>query len=285
MSITILGTGLLGSGFARAFLKKGESVRVWNRTPARAQALVAHGADAIADAADAVRGADRVHLVLADDNAVNAVLEAAAPGFAPATLVIDHSTTSPRGALERTAKWRERGITYFHAPVFMGPGNALESTGFMLVSGDRDLVARTTPFLAPMTGKVLDLGPRVDQAAAFKLIGNLLLLSLGAGFADIVALAQSLGIGSKEAGTLFDQFNPGAQLVSRYKRFTDAEYEDVSWDLAMARKDARLMQAEADRAGLELRTLPPLAAKMDEMIGRGYGELDWTIVGKDVLKA
>jgi 3-hydroxyisobutyrate dehydrogenase len=167
----------------------------------------------------------------------------------------------------------------------MGPGNALESTGFMLVSGDRDLVARTTPFLAPMTGKVLDLGPRVDQAAAFKLIGNLLLLSLGAGFADIVALAQSMGIGAKEAGTLFDQFNPGAQLVSRYKRFTDAAYEDVSWDLAMARTDARLMQAEADRAGLELRTLPPLAAKMDEMIGRGYGELDWTIVGKDVLKA
>ncbi len=282
--ITILGTGLLGSGFARAFLKRGNTVRVWNRTAARTQALVEHGAVAVADAAEAVRGVDRIHVVLADDGVVDSVLAAAAPGFAPGTLVVDHSTTSPGGARERTAMWRERGITYLHAPVFMGPQNAADGTGFMLVSGDRELIARVTPMLAPMTGKVLDLGERVEQAAAFKLIGNLLLLSMGGAFADIVALAQSMGITAKDAGTLFDAFNPGSQLPARYKRFTDGAYEDVSWDLAMARKDARLMQAEADRAGIELRTLPALAAKMDEMIGRGYGELDWTIVGKDLVK-
>jgi len=282
--ITILGTGLLGSGFARALLKNGETVRVWNRTGSRAQALVEHGAVAVADAAEAVRGADRVHVVLADDVAVDSVLEAASAGFAAGMLVVDHSTTSPGGALARTKRWRERGITYLHAPVFMGPRNAIDGTGFMLLSGDRELVARVTPMLAPMTGKLLDLGPRVDQAAAFKLIGNLLLFSLGAAFSDIIALAASMGIGAKEAGTLFDQFNPGAQLVARYKRFTDAAYDDVSWDLAMARKDARLMQAEADRAGIELRLLPPLAAKMDEMIGRGFAERDWTVVGTDLLK-
>ncbi len=282
--ITILGTGLLGSSFARALLRKGQSVRVWNRTTARAQPLAADGATVVADAAEAVRGVDRVHVVLADDAAVDSVLAAAAPGLAPGTLVFDHSTTSPRGALERTRTWRERGIMYVHAPVFMGPGNALESTGAMLVSGDREVVARITPLLAPMTGKLLDLGERVDQAAAFKLIGNALLLTLGAGFRDIVALAKSMGIGAKEAGTLWDSFNPGMQLVSRYKRFTDAVYDDVSWDLAMARKDAGLMQAEADRAGVELRVLPALAAKMDELIAEGNGERDWTIVGRDVVK-
>lgn len=281
--ITILGTGLLGSGFARAFLKKGESVRVWNRTAARCQPLVEHGATVVADAAEAVRGVDRVHLVLADDAAVDSVLAAAAPGFAAGTLVFDHSTTSPRGAVERTRTWRERGIVYVHAPVFMGPGNALESTGFMLLSGEREIVARVSPLLAPMTGKLLDLGERVDQAACFKLIGNALLLTLGAGFRDIVALAASMGIEAKEAGTLWDSFNPGAQLVQRYKRFTDAAYDDVSWDLAMARKDARLMQAEADRAGIELRVLPALAARMDELIAEGNGERDWTIVGRDVV--
>lgn len=284
--ITILGTGLLGSGFARALLNKGESVRVWNRTIARAQPLAEAGATVVADAAEAVRGADRVHVVLADDGAVDSVLAAAAPGFAQGQLVFDHSTTSPRGAIERTATWRGRGVLYQHAPVFMGPGNALEGTGFMLISGERDHVARVSPLIAPMTGKLLDLGDRVDQAAAFKLIGNLLLLSLGAGFRDIVALAKAMGIGAKEAGTLWDSFNPGAQLVARYKRFTDAPYDhdDVSWDLAMARKDARLMQAEADRAGIELRVLPALAAKMDEMIARGFAEHDWTVIGKDVVK-
>ena len=57
--IAILGTGLLGSGFARALRKKGETVHVWNRTAARAKALEADGCIAYADAARAVRGARR----------------------------------------------------------------------------------------------------------------------------------------------------------------------------------------------------------------------------------
>lgn len=282
--ITLLGTGLLGSGFARALVRKGETVRVWNRTTDRARPLAADGAIVVEDVAEAVRGVARVHVVLSDDAAVDAVLAAAAPGLAEGALVFDHSTTSPGGAIARTESWRARGITYLHAPVFMGPQNALEGTGLMLLSGDRELVARVSPLLAPMTGKIVDLGPRVDQAAAFKLLGNLLLMAFSAGFHDIIALAKSMGISPAEAGGLFEHFNPGPSVPARFKRMTDATYDQPSWDLAMARKDARLMQAEADRAGLALMMLPSLVAKMDEMIGRGFGEADWTVVGKDLVK-
>jgi len=282
--ITVLGAGLLGSAFARAFIQRGETVRVWNRTFARAEALAQYGATPVADAAEAVRGADRVHVVLADDRAVDAVLAAAAPGLAQGALVIDHSTTSPEGARTRTASWAAKGITYVHAPVFMGPGNALEATGSMLLSGDRATVERVKPLVAPMTGKVIELGDEPGRGASFKLIGNLLLLGMGAVFRDIVALARSMGISPGDAGTLFDQFNPGTQLPARYKRLIGAHYDDVSWDLAMARKDAGLMQAEADRAGIEMRMLPALAARMDELISAGEGERDWTIVASDVVK-
>src|SRR5262249_55404241 len=116
--IAVLGTGLLGSNFTRALLKKGERVHVWNRTPQRAQALEAEGAKAFADAAAATRGADRVHIVVSDDAAVDMVLAAAK--FVPGQLVIDHSTTSTEGARTRTAR---TDLTYVHAPVFMGPQN------------------------------------------------------------------------------------------------------------------------------------------------------------------
>ena len=86
--IAILGTGLLGSGFARALRKKGETVHVWNRTAARAKALEADGCIAFADAADAVRGASRVHIVVSDDHAVDSVV-AAAKATAP---IYDHTT-------------------------------------------------------------------------------------------------------------------------------------------------------------------------------------------------
>src|ERR1051325_10474277 len=112
--IAVLGTGLLGSNFARALMKKGEQVHVWNRTTERAKALEADGAKAFADAAEAVRGASRVHIVVSDDAAVDGVLAAAR---CPAgTLVIDHTTTSTHGARTRSAR---TDIVYMHAPVFM----------------------------------------------------------------------------------------------------------------------------------------------------------------------
>jgi 3-hydroxyisobutyrate dehydrogenase len=281
--ITILGTGLLGSGFARALRAKGETVRVWNRSPEKARALSKIGATPMPDPAAAVRGADRTHIVVSDDAAVDSVLAAAAPGFAKGALVLDHSTTSTAGARDRTAHWRERGVIYHHVPVFMGPQNAAESTGVMLISGDREIVARISPMIAPMTGKLVDLGERVDAAAAFKLLGNAFLIALTAGFTDVLALAKAMDVAPAEAAKLFDHFNPGASIPARFKRVIDADYDHPSWELGMARKDARLMQAEAKNSGVALSMLPAVAALMDRRIAEGHEHADWTVLAKDFV--
>src|SRR5580704_14885613 len=127
--IAFLGMGLLGSNFVRAYRRRGEDVRVWNRSPAKAIALEAEGARAFSDPAEAARGAARVHLTLSDDAAVDEVLERARPGLEPGVLLVDHTTTSPAGTRARVERWKERGVEFKHAPVFMGPQNALESTG------------------------------------------------------------------------------------------------------------------------------------------------------------
>lgn len=282
--IAILGTGLLGTGFTQALARRGEIVQVWNRTHARAKALEGSGVAAFEHAAEAVRGASRVHVTLSDDAAVDAVLAAAAPGLVPDQLVIDHTTTSTAGALARTAHWRSRGIVYVHAPVFMGPQNAADSTGLVLLSGDREIVARVQPLLETMTGKVIDLGARVDAAAAFKLCGNLFLMAFTAGLADMLGLAKAMGVPAAEAATLFEHFNPGTSVGARAKRMIDAAYDHASWELAMARKDARLMQAEADRAGIALALLPAIAARMDAVIAEGFGSADWTVIAKDFVR-
>src|SRR6202042_2509381 len=135
--IAFFGMGMLGSGFVRALRRRGEEVTVWNRTGAKAKALEADGARAFEDPAAAARGARRVHLTLSDDAAVDEVLERARPSFTPDTVIVDHPTTSPTGTVARAARWAGRGIAFQHAPVFMGPQNALESTGLMLASGDK----------------------------------------------------------------------------------------------------------------------------------------------------
>ena len=276
--IAVLGTGLLGSGFTRAARKRRDDVHVWNRSPDRAKALESTGAVAFTDAASAVRGASRVHIVVTDDAAVEGVLAAAKDGFEPGALVIDHSTTSTAGARTRTAR---TDITYVHAPVFMGPKNAAEATGIMLLSGARMRVDRVKPLVTPMTGKVVDLGSRVDAAAAFKLMGNLFLMAMTAGCADMLGLAKAMGVPASEATTLFEHFNPGAMAGARIKAIAAGNFDDASWELAMARKDARLMQDEA--GDVQLGVLPAIAAWMDKAIAEGDASKDWTVIAKHFL--
>ena len=281
--IAYLGTGLLGTGFVKAMLQKGTQVQVWNRTAEKAKALEADGAVAFDKIVDAVKGVSRIHLTLKDDVSVNKVLNAASVGFEPGVVIIDHTTTSVEGAKERTEKWKERGYTYIHAPVFMGPPNALESTGYMLVSGEQDAIAAVLPELEKMTGKVINFGTETGKAAGIKLLGNLFLIAFTAGISDMLALSKGLGIPASDLSALFNEWNPGAMLPARLKRMTAGTFDKPSWELEMARKDAGLMMNEAQQAGIPLVILPAIAAEMDRWIAHGHGKSDWTVIAKDNL--
>lgn len=278
-----LGMGLLGSHFVRAMINKGEQVQVWNRTASKAIELEKYGAKAFAGVADAVKGAGMIHLTLKDDASVDEVLEAASAGFAPGAIIIDHTTTSKEGAIERTRRWKEKGFFYQHAPVFMGPVNALESSGFMLISGDQDRIIRLEPELSKMTGKLLNLGTQAGEAAAMKLVGNSYLVCFTAGLRETLSVAKALDIPVSKVFTLFESWNPGAQLSARLKRMTEANYTAPSWELNMARKDTGLFIDAATKGGTELAILPAIAALMDKWIDGGYGNQDWTVIAKEVV--
>ncbi|HTJ44769.1 MAG TPA: NAD(P)-dependent oxidoreductase [Kofleriaceae bacterium] len=281
--LSFFGMGLLGSNFVRALRKRGEEVHVWNRTHEKAVALESEGAKAFEDPADAARGATRIHLTLSDDQAVDDVLERAQAGIARGAVIVDHSTTSAPGVLERRERWHERGVTFVHAPVFMGPQNARESTGLMLVSGPRAELEPLREPLAAMTGKLVDLGERPDAAAAFKLMGNLFLMNLTVGLAEMLTLAKALDVAPQEAATIFDHFNPGTSIGWRIKKMVDGQFDDPSWELQMARKDARLMLEAANEAEVALATLPAIIDRMDDLIAEGHGGDDWTVIAKDAV--
>jgi 3-hydroxyisobutyrate dehydrogenase len=273
--------GLLGSNFVKAMLRKGQQVQVWNRTASKAKALEAAGAKAFDEVAEAVKGTERIHLTLSDDAAVDEILEKASAGFAPGVLIIDHTTTSAAGAVRRTKAWKERGCTYLHAPVFMGPQNALDGTGYMLVSGDQELIQNIEPVLSQMTGRLLNLGTEPGSAAGIKLLGKSFLLFLTAVLSDVLALAKAMNIPASDFAALLDIWNPGAMVPARLKRMIAADYDNPSWELNMARKDARLMMEAAESGGKTLATLPAIAAEMDRWIAQGQAHKDWTVIAKD----
>lgn len=274
MKIAFFGTGLMGTGFVRRMRANGYEVNVWNRSPAKALALQAHGARACADPAAALVGAERIHLSLSDDASIDAVLEPLAPKIAKGTWIVDHTTTAVTPTAERVARWNSRRCSFVHAPVFMGPNNAQEGTGLMLVSGEKARHDTLLPALQKMTGNVIYMGEAPERAAAFKLLGNLTLIGILGVLGDVNRLAHAVGIPTAEAFSLFKHFNPGQSLPARAARIEAGEFTSPLFEVAMARKDVRLMIEEAQRGGVDLFVMPGVAAMFDAALARGEGALD-----------
>jgi 3-hydroxyisobutyrate dehydrogenase-like beta-hydroxyacid dehydrogenase len=281
-TIAWLGTGLLGSGFVKAALKRGDRVRVWNRTASKAKALESLGAVFTATPSEAVKGAERVHLCLSDDAAVDGVLEEilAAPGFnAP---IIDHTTVTPKGAKARAERLEKRGVGFLACPVFMGPAMAESSSGRMLCAGPVTLVEALGPALAKMTGELQTFGTDVSVPATLKLLGNSMIIGISGVLADAIAVAQGGGVDVKEAIAFLQSFQVGNIVNMRGVRMSQGDYT-ASFELTMARKDVRLMQETA--APRAMATLDGLGARMDALIAKGHGAKDLGALAIELVPA
>ena len=275
-TVALLGTGLLGSGMVENLLRKGETVRVWNRSQAKLAPLVALGAVATVSPAEAVAGADRVHVVLSEDDAVDGVLAAAGPGLGEGTPVFDHSTNRPDLVLERTARLREGGVRYLSAPVFMSPADGRNGTGLMLIAGPTDEVEAARPALEAMTGRLWHVGERPDLASAYKLLGNGLLIGMSGVLGDVLAIGDAQGIAPDQVAALFDVFKVGNAMPAFLQRVARKGEMPASFELNMARKDVRLMMESAGGAD-GLVVLPAVAGAMDRALAEGHASRDYSI--------
>ncbi|HUQ84176.1 MAG TPA: NAD(P)-dependent oxidoreductase [Gemmatimonadaceae bacterium] len=276
--IAFIGTGLLGSGMTEAAAKRGNDVTAWNRTPAKVRALEEFGVSAAPTPADAVRGAERVHLILKDDEVVDELIAALRPGLAPNATIIDHTTTRPDLTLARSTRLNSEGVRYLHCPVFMGPAAARANQGIVMASGPQHIYDDVKAELGRMGSRVEYLGERPDLAAVYKLCGNAFIIGIAALVADVFAVAGGNGIAPNDALRMLDFFNPSTIIAGRGKNMAAGNYAP-SFELTMARKDLRLMIEAA--GATEMISLPAIAARMDSLIAQGHGADDLGVIGKD----
>lgn len=274
-TIAVLGMGLLGAGFAENLIAKGHTVRVWNRTAAKCAPLVALGAVGCETPADAVRDAERVHLILSADFAVDAVIAALQPALGADVPVIDHSTNLPEAVAARAVALRGDGVRYLHAPVFMAPKNSKQATGLMLIAGPNAEVAALTPALQTMTGRVWHVGERADKAATLKIVGNGMIIGMAGLMGDLFRVGAGGDLSTDDVLELFENFAPAPTYIG--KRVLAAGTRPPGFELTMARKDTGLMMTTG---GDELVVLPAIAGSMDAAIERGEGSVDYAIFAK-----
>ncbi|MEP6780097.1 MAG: NAD(P)-binding domain-containing protein [Gemmatimonadaceae bacterium] len=276
--IAVLGTGLLGSAFVEAFIARGErDITVWNRTRAKAEPLAALGAKVVDTAAEAVQNADRIHLVLLDDDTVDETIQAIRGALKPGAVIVDHTTLRPDRTEARAAALDAAGLEYLHCPVMMGPPAVRAASGVMFVSGPTERFSRVKDALKVMTGEVIYLGERADMAAAHKLVGNAMSLMIAGNLADIFHLADAMKMPRPSVLDVFNQVKMENVVAVRSKKMLSEDYKPT-FTLEVARKDVRLMIESAGSQSVPM--LRALAANMDDAIGAGDGDKDVGVLSR-----
>jgi 3-hydroxyisobutyrate dehydrogenase-like beta-hydroxyacid dehydrogenase len=278
MDIAVLGMGRMGQALAKRLLGGGHRVVVWNRTPGRAEEVVAAGATEAGSVAEAVKAAGAVITSLTADEAVRAV--ALGEGGVRAALgaeavYADASTVSPAMSEELAAAFRR-----FVAMPILGPPAGVESgQAVYLAGGDPAAVERLEPVLAALSETVRRYDT-AGKAMSAKLASNLLLLAGVAALAEAFAVARSGGVTDEQIRELLG----GSAMVAPgvRNRFEGVLAGDMEpwWSTALGAKDARLAAEAAAGAGVELPLARTVAGLYDEVATAGAEDEDIVAVAR-----
>jgi len=264
----------MGQGMIHSLLRNGFMVDAWDRTSERAAALAADGAVAHEDARDAVREADVVITMVSDAGAVNQVafesgmLEAMRPQAVWAQMsTIGVSETDELAA--QVAKERP-DVCFVDAPVSGTRLPAENGQLLILASGPDQARPVLDPVFAALGREAKWLG-ETGSGSRLKLVMNSWLVFQVEGAAEIMALADSLGVDHEQvldflrAGNLA---NPAAAA-----KFAKMDSGDDSPDFALqwALKDIRLAM---DASGRRLPMLEVARDRWTALVDQGLGDRD-----------
>ena len=283
MKVGFIGLGRMGAGMAARLLKAGHEVTVYNRTPAKAEALVARGAKAAGDVSDACRG-DAVITMLADDTAVESVVfgEGGILDRLPDGAIHVSSSTISVALSDRLAQEHAAaGQRYVAAPVFGRPDAAAAGELFVIAAGEPSAVEAAAPLFGAIGKKTFVVADRPSSANLVKLSGNFLLASVIESLGEALALAEKGGIDRRRyleilTSSLFDlpvYKNYGGLIIS-------GKFEPAGFAAPLGLKDIRLGLAAAE----DLHVPMPLAGLLHDrfltLLAGGGERLDWSAIGK-----
>ncbi|WP_308433342.1 NAD(P)-binding domain-containing protein [Streptomyces alanosinicus] len=255
--IAFLGLGRMGAPMARRLLAAGHPLTVWNRTPARAEPLVAEGAVLAGSPAGAVRDADVVITMLAGPDALTAVADAVVPELRPGMTWVEMSTVGPDAVRELGARLKD-GVGLVDAPVMGSTDRAAEGGLGILAGGD---TAGVEQILAHL-GTVTRTGPP-GSGAALKLVVNTAVIG-GVGLvAEALRLAAALGLDGDTAREALAAGPLGGAVARAFADGAHFATDLAVKDLRIATAAARLPVAEAVSAHFRQAAEDPVVARAD----------------------
>ncbi|MBI3324569.1 MAG: NAD(P)-dependent oxidoreductase [Candidatus Omnitrophica bacterium] len=283
--VGFLGLGTMGSAMATNLAKAGFSLVVWNRTAAKVQPLLRLKAKAGKSPAHVAADAEIVITMVSRPQDVEEVVlgpDGALEGLRAGSVLIDMSTVLPSTSRKLAGAVTTKRAEFLDAPVVGSKGPATAGTLVILVGGLPQTLARCRPILQAM-GKTIVHAGNVGTGSALKLVTNLMLSHLMAGFAEAVVLSKAAGLDPKrllevlEAGTFRSPWYQTKGVGLLKEDFT------AHFALKHMRKDLELMTTLARETTAALPVTEAIRQLYADAESAGQGELDYSAIFKHLL--
>ena len=264
--LSFLGLGLMGSSLARALVRRGVDVTVWNRSPAKAAAGV--GARVAADLCGALV-ASPVIVICIDNYAVTRALLAGHLGLLAGRVVVQLSTGTPKEATQMADWLRQHGVRYLDGAILCGPHDIDADGGEVLLCGDAGGHAEAGAMLARLAAKVRYLGGNIAAASALDLAWLNIWYGSFVSVAHSAAMCRAEGVDLAEFAALFpDDANIQWQTsLIREERFHEPTATLEVWGNALAR-----VQQQARDAGISPAIPDFYASYFKKAVAAGLGQ-------------
>jgi 3-hydroxyisobutyrate dehydrogenase len=285
MNIGIAGTGRMGAAIAQRLLSLGHTVRVWNRTREKAQALVSDGAIVCANPAELASGSETIITLLTDAAAIDRTY-VEADGLLAAEIrsktFIEMSTVRPQTERALAARIHAKGGALIECPVGGTVGPAREGKLLGIVGGAPEDVERMRPLLDSLCRRWEHLGP-IGAGASGKLAINLPLMVFWQSFGEALALVQHLGVDANRLVDLFADTSGGPNVLKARGKALAEEMAGgytgpVTFDIDSMRKDLRAMIEEGHSLGYDMPMTSQALARFDALARAGLGGKDSVVV-------
>ncbi|WP_090535253.1 NAD(P)-dependent oxidoreductase [Paraburkholderia sartisoli] len=281
MDIGFIGLGEMGAVMVANILKAGHTVRVWNRSPERAQALSAAGAQVVATPAEAFAG-DAVFSMLADDAALREVIDSQLLENAPRGLIhVNMATISVALAESLAHAHAERGLNYVAAPVLGRPDVAAAGKLTIVAAGPAEAIDLVQPVFDAIGQKTWRIGSLPQQANVMKLAVNFMLASAVETLGEASTLLTGHGVAMQDfLDVITSSAFPGPVYQGYGKMIAEQRYEPALFKARLGLKDVRLA---LDAAGTISTALPIASVVRDSLldaVAHGEGEMDFAVLGQ-----
>src|SRR3989440_9121313 len=194
--IAYLGLGTMGSGMASNLLKAGYQLTVWNRSIEKCKPFARKGARVAESPADAVRDVDLVMYSLSNEQAIEEVVFGAKgilAGIKEGQIAIDMSTVLPATSLREQEAYAKHGVDFLDAPVFGSKRESADAKLWIMAAGNKAIFEKAKPVLEHL-GQTVHYFGKNGNAAAMKLVGNLIVALEMEALAEGLVLAQKAGL-------------------------------------------------------------------------------------------